>query len=98
MTQLHSVWLLLTRLFSISVVWTGEEVGKGVGEVFTELSKDLRQLKELPLAITSLQGTSPVFRHAEVCVCVRVCVCVCACVCACACACACACVCNMLPR
>ena len=59
----------------ISVVCTGEEVGKGVCEVFTELSKDLRQLKDLPLAITSLQGTSPVFRHTEVCVCVCMCVC-----------------------
>ena len=62
-------------IISISVVCTGEEVGKGVCEVFTELSKDLRQLKDLPLAITSLQGTSPVFRHAEVCVCVRACMC-----------------------
>ena len=45
---------------------TGEEVGRGVCEVFAELCKELRQLKDLPLAITSLQGTSPVFRHTEV--------------------------------
>lgn len=49
-----------------SVVWTGEEVGRRVCEVFTELSRELWLLKDLPLAITSLQGTSPVFRHTEV--------------------------------
>ncbi len=45
---------------------TGEEVGHRVLEVFTELSKELRQLSDLPLSITSLQGISPTFRHTEV--------------------------------
>lgn len=56
-----TLFILLT-----SVVWTGEEVGRRVCEVFTELSRELWLLKDLPLAITSLQGTSPVFRHTEV--------------------------------
>lgn len=55
-----------TFLLLTSVVWTGEEVGRRVCEVFTELSRELWLLKDLPLAITSLQGTSPVFRHTEV--------------------------------
>ena len=37
-----------------------------VMEVFAELSRELRQLKDLPLAIASLQGASPAFRHTEV--------------------------------
>ena len=54
-------------------VFTGEEAAQAVLDVFMELSKELRQLKDLPLAINSLQGTSPVFRHTEV---VRLSVCV----------------------
>lgn len=45
---------------------TGEEVAVAVMEVFSELSRELRQLKDLPLAIASLQGASPAFRHTEV--------------------------------
>ena len=45
---------------------TGEEVAVAVMEVFAELSRELRQLKDLPLAIASLQGASPAFRHTEV--------------------------------
>ena len=42
---------------------TGEEEGKKIEDVFGELSKQLRGLKGLPLAITSIQGASPEFRH-----------------------------------
>ena len=45
---------------------TGEEVTKEVHTTFEKLSKELRQLDDLPLAITSLQPISAVFRHAEV--------------------------------
>ena len=41
---------------------------QNVQDVFMELSRDLRRLKDLPLFITSLQGTSPTFRYTEVCV------------------------------
>eukprot|EP00731_Ephydatia_muelleri_P016799 Em0009g1223a len=44
---------------------TGEEVTKEVLTTFEKLSKELRQLSDLPLAITSLQPISAVFRHAE---------------------------------
>ena len=49
-----------------SVCSTGEEVNKKAMDTFTELSRDLRQLRDLPLSITSLQGTSPTFRYTEV--------------------------------
>jgi len=37
-----------------------------VVEAFTELGRDLRRLKDIPLSVTSLQGTSPTFRGTEV--------------------------------
>ena len=37
-----------------------------VCEAFMELSRDLRKLKDIPLSVTSLQGTSPTFRGTEV--------------------------------
>ena len=45
---------------------TGEEEGKKIEDEFGELSKQLRGLKGLPLAITSIQGASPEFRHCSV--------------------------------
>ena len=45
---------------------TGEEANKKVMDVFTEFSRDLRQLRDFPLSITSLQGASPAFRYTEV--------------------------------
>ena len=53
--------------FRSSVCVTGEEVNRKVMDVFTELSRELRQLRDIPLSINSLQGTSPVFRYTEVC-------------------------------
>ncbi len=32
---------------------------------FNDLSATLRNLKDLPLEVTSMQGTSPVFRYSE---------------------------------
>ena len=45
---------------------SGEEVMEQVCVVFTELSRDLRGLRDLPLSVTSLQATSPTFRSTEV--------------------------------
>ena len=45
---------------------TGEEANKKAVDVFTELSRELRQLRDLPLSINSLQGTSPTIRYTEV--------------------------------
>ncbi|XP_033110721.1 nucleolar protein 6-like [Anneissia japonica] len=45
---------------------TGEEQSYSITHVYDALSKQLRALKDLPLAITSVQGVSPVFRHTEV--------------------------------
>ena len=45
---------------------TGEEEGKMIEDTFTELSKQLRGLKGLPLAINSVQGASAEFRHCSV--------------------------------
>ena len=45
----------------------GEEMSHRVLEAFEDLNKQLRNLRELPLAVTSVVGTSPVFRHTEVC-------------------------------
>lgn len=45
---------------------TGEEQHLEVMAAYQELSKYLRQLKDIPLGISSVQGISPVFRHTEV--------------------------------
>lgn len=42
---------------------TGEEASRKVMDSFADLAKILRQLKDVPLEITSAQGTSPVFRY-----------------------------------
>ena len=34
--------------------------------VVTDLGRDLRRLRDLPLAITSVLGSGPAFRHTEV--------------------------------
>ena len=39
---------------------------QNVHDTFTELSRELRRLKELPLSVSSLQATSPTFRYTEV--------------------------------
>jgi hypothetical protein len=49
-----------------SLCSTGEEINKKILDTFTELARDLRRLRDLPLSINSLQGTSPVFRYTEV--------------------------------
>lgn len=46
---------------------TGEEMSHRVLQTFEDLNKQLRNLSQLPLAVTSVVGTSPVFRHTEVC-------------------------------
>jgi len=46
---------------------TGEEMSHRVLRTLEDLSKLLRNLNQLPLAVTSVVGTSPVFRHTEVC-------------------------------
>ena len=38
----------------------------GVAKVFTELSRQLRLLKGLPLNIATVQGISPIFSQTEV--------------------------------
>jgi U3 small nucleolar RNA-associated protein 22 len=55
-----------TSQHSLTPLATGEEEGKKIEDVFGELSKQLRGLKGLPLAITSIQGASPEFRHCSV--------------------------------
>lgn len=45
---------------------TGEEKHLEVFSAYLALSKVLRQLTDIPLGISSVQGISPVFRHAEV--------------------------------
>ncbi|CAG2059589.1 unnamed protein product, partial [Timema podura] len=44
---------------------TGEEATLSVLSVFNELSKQVRELNDLPLEIISVQGTSPVFRYTD---------------------------------
>ena len=46
---------------------TGEKMSHRVLQVFEELNKQLRNLSQLPLGVTSVVGTGPVFRHTEVC-------------------------------
>ena len=46
---------------------TGEEMSHRALQVFEDLNKQLRNLSQLPLGVTSVVGTSPVFRHTEVC-------------------------------
>ena len=38
----------------------------GVVQALTNLSSDLRKLKNLPLCVSSVQGSSPVFSYTEV--------------------------------
>lgn len=45
---------------------TGEEESVAVLRVFEALTKDMRRLTDLPLAIHSVQGISPAFRETEV--------------------------------
>ncbi|XP_069697257.1 nucleolar protein 6 isoform X2 [Periplaneta americana] len=45
---------------------TGEEAAARVIGALDSLGKQLRQLKDLPLEVSGLQGTSPVFRYSEV--------------------------------
>nr|XP_022330549.1 nucleolar protein 6-like isoform X1 [Crassostrea virginica] len=45
---------------------TGEEQHNDVIQKYDELCKLLRNLKELPLSINSIQGSAPVFRYSEV--------------------------------
>lgn len=45
---------------------TGEERHLNIQQTFDELSKQIRGLPDLPLTITSIQGTSAVFRYSEV--------------------------------
>lgn len=45
---------------------TGEEMSHRALQTFEDLNKRLRNLNQLPLALTSVVGTSPVFRHTEV--------------------------------
>ena len=52
---------------SSGVCSTGEETSHRVLQVFEDLNKQLRNLNQLPLGVTSVIGTSPVFRHTEVC-------------------------------
>ncbi|KAH0540795.1 nucleolar protein 6 isoform X1 [Cotesia glomerata] len=45
---------------------TGEEATLQVINVFSEFEKELTSMADLPLAITGVQGSSPVFRYSEV--------------------------------
>lgn len=45
---------------------TGEEMSHRVLQTFEDLNKQLRNLNQLPLTVTSIVGTSAVFRHTEV--------------------------------
>lgn len=45
---------------------TGEEATLRVLEVFNDLEQQLRALTDLPLSITGVQGSSPVFRYTDV--------------------------------
>lgn len=44
---------------------SGEEAVFKILASFNELSNTLRQLKDIPLEITTVQGTSAVFRYSE---------------------------------
>lgn len=52
---------------SSGVCSTGEKMSHRVLQVFEDLNKQLRNLSQLPLGVTSVVGTSPLFRHTEVC-------------------------------
>lgn len=45
---------------------TGEEQSLEVLKAFEQVNKIIRTLTTLPLSIHSVQGTHPVFRHADV--------------------------------
>lgn len=51
---------------SSTLLATGEEQCKKIEDAFMEFSKQLRGLRGLPLAITSVQGASAVFRQSSV--------------------------------
>lgn len=51
---------------SDDVCGTGEEQHNDVIQKYDELCKLLRNLKDLPLSINSIQGSAPVFRYSEV--------------------------------
>lgn len=51
---------------SSKVFSTGEEASQHISRVFEDLNKQLRSLNQLPLAVVSVVGTCPVFRHSEV--------------------------------
>ena len=53
-------------VFLFSSIDTGEGVSVGVVDAFIELSRELRQLKDLPLDIATVKGASPIFCHTEV--------------------------------
>ncbi|XP_056022983.1 nucleolar protein 6-like isoform X2 [Ostrea edulis] len=50
----------------VGIYGTGEEQHNDVIQKYDELCKLLRNLKDLPLSINSIQGSSPVFRYSEV--------------------------------
>nr|CAG4652186.1 EOG090X0E0D [Triops cancriformis] len=50
----------------LNVYGTGEEMEVAAVRVTDELSKQLRRLENLPLAITAVQGIAPVYRNADV--------------------------------
>lgn len=58
--------ILMSAIYHLPPILSSEELMEEVRVVFTELSKDLRRLEDLPLTITSLQGTSATFRYTEV--------------------------------
>ncbi|XP_065909651.1 nucleolar protein 6-like [Dysidea avara] len=68
MSQLDQVISLpqYNKNSDIGVFSTGEETSQDVSRVFEDLNKQLRGLNQLPLAVVSVVGTSPVFRHTEV--------------------------------
>jgi U3 small nucleolar RNA-associated protein 22 len=45
---------------------TGEEATMRVISAVDSLGKQLRQLKDIPLEVSAVQGTSPVFRYCDV--------------------------------
>jgi U3 small nucleolar RNA-associated protein 22 len=45
---------------------TGEEATVRVISALDSLGKQLRQLKNIPLEVSAVQGTSPVFRYSDV--------------------------------
>lgn len=66
-SQLDSVLQLPVKLSDSDIQYdTGEEQNAAVIQAYDNLCKLLRQLDDLPLTFTSLQGVSPCFRYTEV--------------------------------